>query len=199
MFHVVPHLRGALKAIDAGVDGLVVEGGEGGGFKQRATSPRWCCCRWSARKVDVPVIAAGGIVRRPVDGGRVRARRRRRADGHPHGVVRRVAGARELKRLVLDAPETDTVLLNRYGKPGFRVLATPFSEQLERDERVAFGSLENILDLYFEGNLDAAFAFGGQVGRTHRRDQARRADHPGDRRGVPGVDRRARGPVRVVT
>src|SRR5207302_7913368 len=34
VFHVVPHLRGALKAIAAGVDGLVDEGGAGGGFKQ---------------------------------------------------------------------------------------------------------------------------------------------------------------------
>ena len=33
VFHVVPTLRGALKAVDAGVDGLVVEGIEGGGFK----------------------------------------------------------------------------------------------------------------------------------------------------------------------
>ncbi|MAZ45692.1 MAG: nitronate monooxygenase, partial [Gammaproteobacteria bacterium] len=33
VFHVVPSLDAALKAIDAGVDGLVVEGGEGGGFK----------------------------------------------------------------------------------------------------------------------------------------------------------------------
>ena len=36
VFHVVPNLAGALKAVDAGVDGLIVEGGEGGGFK----SPR---------------------------------------------------------------------------------------------------------------------------------------------------------------
>src|SRR4030095_4189257 len=36
VFHLVPTLRAALKAVDAGVDGLVVEGGEGGGFK----SPR---------------------------------------------------------------------------------------------------------------------------------------------------------------
>src|SRR4026207_253001 len=36
VFHVVPNLHGALKAVDAGVDGLIVEGGEGGGFK----SPR---------------------------------------------------------------------------------------------------------------------------------------------------------------
>ena len=33
VFHVVPTLEMALKALDAGVDGLVVEGGEGGGFK----------------------------------------------------------------------------------------------------------------------------------------------------------------------
>ena len=33
VFHVVPSLDAALKAVDAGVDGLVVEGGEGGGFK----------------------------------------------------------------------------------------------------------------------------------------------------------------------
>ena len=31
VFHVVPTLDAALKAIDAGVDGLVVEGAEGGG------------------------------------------------------------------------------------------------------------------------------------------------------------------------
>src|SRR3954463_15020499 len=33
VFHVVPTLKGALKAVEAGVDGLIVEGGEGGGFK----------------------------------------------------------------------------------------------------------------------------------------------------------------------
>ena len=33
VFHVVPTLDMALKALDAGVDGLVVEGGDGGGFK----------------------------------------------------------------------------------------------------------------------------------------------------------------------
>jgi len=33
VYHVVPTLASALKAVDAGVDGLVVEGAEGGGFK----------------------------------------------------------------------------------------------------------------------------------------------------------------------
>ena len=32
VFHVVPTLKAALKAVEAGVDGLIVEGGEGGGF-----------------------------------------------------------------------------------------------------------------------------------------------------------------------
>ena len=49
VFHVVPNLHSALKAIAAGVDGIVAEGGEGGGFKTRATWRRWCSCRSSAR------------------------------------------------------------------------------------------------------------------------------------------------------
>ena len=38
VFHVVPTLDMALKAIDCGVDGVIVEGGEGGGFKIQAPS-----------------------------------------------------------------------------------------------------------------------------------------------------------------
>ena len=36
VFHVVPNLRAALKAIAAGVDGIVAEGGEGGGLQEHA-------------------------------------------------------------------------------------------------------------------------------------------------------------------
>ena len=44
------------------------------------------------------------------------------------------------------------------------MLATGRSEAHERvDQQVALGTLEGILSLYFEGDLDAAFAFGGQV------------------------------------
>ena len=42
VFHVVPDLRSAEKAVDAGVDGLIVEGGEGGGFKSKdPPCPAW--------------------------------------------------------------------------------------------------------------------------------------------------------------
>lgn len=163
VFHVVPHLRGALKAVDAGVDGLVVEGGEGGGFKNSRDVATMVLLPLVCSKVDVPVVAAGGIV----DGRTMAAAFVLGAEGVQMGT--RMLSSEEspvhanYKQLVLDAPETGTVFLNRYAKPGFRVLATPLSERLEREDEVSLGPLEAILDLYFAGNLEAAFAFGGQV------------------------------------
>jgi enoyl-[acyl-carrier protein] reductase II len=60
--HVVPTLKAALKAVDAGVDGLVVEGGEGGGFKSPTPVSTMVLLPLVRSKVDVPIIAAGGIV-----------------------------------------------------------------------------------------------------------------------------------------
>jgi len=62
VFHVVPNLHGALKAIDAGVDGLVVEGGEGGGFKNPRDVATMVLLPLVASKVRVPIVAAGGFV-----------------------------------------------------------------------------------------------------------------------------------------
>lgn len=163
VFHVVPHLRGALKAVAAGIDGIVAEGGEGAGFKNARDVATMVLLPLVCSKVDVPVIAAGGII----DGRSMAAAFALGAEGVQMGT--RMLSSEEspvhanYKQAVLDAPETGTVFLNRFAKPGFRVLATPLSEQLEREERVSIGTLDAIFDLYFEGNLDAAFAFGGQV------------------------------------
>lgn len=163
VFHVVPHLRGALKAVAAGVDGIVAEGGEGAGFKNARDVASMVLLPLVCSKVEVPVVAAGGIV----DGRSMAASFALGAEGVQMGT--RMLSSQEspvhanYKQAVLDAPETGTVFLNRFAKPGFRVLATPFSEQLERDERVTMGTLDAILDLYFGGNLESAFAFGGQV------------------------------------
>jgi enoyl-[acyl-carrier protein] reductase II len=163
VFHVVPHLRGALKAIAAGVDGLVVEGGEGGGFKQSRDVSTMVLLPLVCGAVDVPVVAAGGIV----DGRSMAAAFVLGAEGVQMGT--RMVSARESpvhdnwKDLVVRSSETDSVVLNRWGKPAFRVLATPYSEARERDERVTFPPLERVLEVYFEGNLDAGFAFGGQA------------------------------------
>src|SRR4051794_23345832 len=61
VFHVVPNLHSALKAIDAGVDGIVAEGGEGGGFKNQRDVASMVLLPLVCSQVDVPVIAAGGI------------------------------------------------------------------------------------------------------------------------------------------
>ncbi|SDF63779.1 enoyl-[acyl-carrier protein] reductase II [Pseudonocardia oroxyli] len=61
VFHVVPSLRGARKAIEAGVDGLVVEGSEGAGFKAPREVSSMVLLPLVASQVGVPVIAAGGI------------------------------------------------------------------------------------------------------------------------------------------
>ena len=68
------------------------------------------------------------------------------------------------KKLVVDTADTGTVFLNRFHKPGFRVLATPYSEEREKTlDQVPMAGLDNLLGLYFDGDLDASFAFGGQV------------------------------------
>src|SRR6516162_11162436 len=61
VFHVVPSLDAALKAVDAGVDGLVVEGGEGGGFKNPRDVATMVLLPLVRSRVTVPIIAAGGI------------------------------------------------------------------------------------------------------------------------------------------
>ncbi|HMC70375.1 MAG TPA: nitronate monooxygenase [Mycobacteriales bacterium] len=163
VFHVVPTLHAALKAVDAGVDGLVAEGGEGGGFKNPRDVSTMVLIPLVCSKVDVPVIAAGGIA----DGRSMAAALALGAEGVQMG-TRMVSAAESpvhenYKRLILDSAETDTVFLNRFARPGFRVLRTAYSEALEREEQVSLGELGRILDLYFNGNLDGAFAFGGQV------------------------------------
>ena len=164
VFHVVPNLRAALKAIAAGVDGIVAEGGEGGGFKSTRDVASMVLLPLVCERVDVPVIAAGGIV----DGRSMAAAFALGAEGVQMG-TRMVSAAESpvhdnYKQLVVESAETGTVFLNRFHKPSFRVLATRYSEEREQHtDQVPMASLEGMKSLYFEGDLDAAFAFGGQV------------------------------------
>jgi len=72
------------------------------------------------------------------------------------------------KQAVVDASETDTVLLNRFGHPGMRALRTSLTVELERRDQVQMPGLERLMDQYFGGRMDVAVPFGGQVmGRIH--------------------------------
>jgi len=163
VFHVVPSLRGALKAVDAGVDGLVVEGNEGGGFKAPTGASTMVLLPLIASRVDVPIIAAGGIC----DGRSMAAAFVLGAEGVQMG-TRMVSAAESpvhenWKQLICTSNEGDTLLLNRHSPPAFRVLRTHFSEAAEQDDRAVIPSLQAVHDLYFGGNLEASFAFSGQV------------------------------------
>ena len=164
VFHVVPNLHAALKAIDAGVDGIVAEGGEGGGFKNQRDVASMVLLPLVCSQVDVPVIAAGGIC----DGRSMAAAFALGAEGVQMG-TRMVSAAESpvhdnYKGLIVESAETGTVMLNRFHKPGFRVLATPYSEAREQaTDQIPMAPLDGLLSLYFDGDLDAAFAFGGQV------------------------------------
>ncbi len=164
VFHVVPTLQGARKALDAGVDGLVVEGGEGGGFKNPRDVATMVLLPLVASKTDVPIVAAGGIV----DGPSMAAAFALGAEGVQMG-TRMVSAAESpvhdnWKRAIVEAAETDTVFLNRHSRPGLRALRTELTSRLEREEAVDLGSaLGRAMDLYFGGDMEAAVPLSGQV------------------------------------
>ena len=97
VLHAVGTLRGAMKAVDAGVDGLIVDGIEGGGFKNRHGASTMVLLPLIAARVDLPLIASGRHLRRAVDGGGARAGSGRCADGYPHACLRGGAGPRQLQ------------------------------------------------------------------------------------------------------
>jgi enoyl-[acyl-carrier protein] reductase II len=164
VFHVVPTVRAATKAVEAGVDGLIVEGGEGGGFKAKRPVSTMVLLPAVTAEVDVPVVAAGGFL----DGRTMAAALALGAEGIQLGTV--MVSTRESpihenwKRAILEAAETDTVFLTGTGSTALRALATPWSEPLEElhdaHPMSRFGSMP---DVYFGGDLSAGIALGGQV------------------------------------
>ena len=164
VFHVIPTLRAALKAVDAGVDGLVVEGGEGGGFKNPRPVSSLVLLPLVRSRVDVPIIAAGGIC----DGVSMAAAFALGAEGVQMGT--RMVSALESpvhegwKRTIVEAPETGTVFLRQAKGPALRALRTERTERLERGEGNPMAELAaGVREVYFGGQLEAGVALSGQV------------------------------------
>lgn len=174
VFHVVPTLSAALKAVDAGVDGLIVEGGEGGGFKNPRDVSTMVLLPLVAERVDVPIVAAGGVC----DGVSMAGALALGAAGVQMG-TRMVSAAESpvhdnWKNAIVDAAETDTVFLNRFGRPGLRALRTERTSELERRDQVGMEEFARTQDVYFNGDLEAGIALTGQVaGRIDRIESVR--------------------------
>jgi NAD(P)H-dependent flavin oxidoreductase YrpB (nitropropane dioxygenase family) len=158
---------------ERGVDAIIAQGWEAGGHAGRflddppdeqmgllALLPQ------VVDAVDVPIIAAGGIV----DGPSMAAAFALGAEGVQMGT--RMVSALESpvhdnwKQAIVDAAETDTVFLNRHSKPGLRALRTERTSRLEREEAVSMAEFGTVRELYFGGDLEASIALSGQdVGR----------------------------------
>ena len=164
VFHVVPSLAAALKAVEAGVDGLVVEGGEGGGFKNPNEVSTMVLLPLIRSKVNVPIIAAGGFL----DGKTMAAAFAMGAEGIQMG-TRMVSSAESpvhenWKNGIVNAKETDTVFLNRFHSPALRALRTEKTTRLEKEiDTNAMTEFGNATDLYFGGDMESSIALTGQV------------------------------------
>jgi enoyl-[acyl-carrier protein] reductase II len=168
VYHVVPNLVSALKAVEAGVDGLVVEGGEGGGFKNPDDVSTLVLLQAVRERTQVPMIAAGGIC----DGRGMAAAFALGAEAIQMG-TRFVSSAespvhRNYKQAIVEADDTGTVMLNRKSTPCVRALKTERAKEIDREggfDRSLFGSVR---DVYFGGDMEASLALAGQtVGLIH--------------------------------
>jgi enoyl-[acyl-carrier protein] reductase II len=165
VFHVVTSLEEAQLAADAGVDGLVVEGFEAAARRGEAEIPLMVLLPLITSRIDLPVIAAGGIS----DGAAMAAAFALGAEGVSMG-TRMIASAEaavhdNYKQAVVSGTATDTIVLDRHLHRPMRVLRTPTTSRvLDSATGDSFKELvPTIFDLYSGGDMAASFACLGMV------------------------------------
>jgi enoyl-[acyl-carrier protein] reductase II len=162
VYHAVPTLDTALKCVDAGIDGLVVEGSEGGGFKNPEEVSTLVLLQAIREKVGVPLIAAGGIC----DGRGMAAAFALGAEGIQMGT--RFVSALEspvhanYKNAIVNAQATGTYMLNKKSTPCIRALKSNRTQEIYEAGVMAPDALKGILQVYFDGDMEAAPALAGQ-------------------------------------
>lgn len=163
VYHAVPTVEAAIRCVEAGIDGLVVEGGEGGGFKNPEEVSTLVLLQAIRAAVDVPLIAAGGIC----DGRGMAAAFALGAEAVQMG-TRFVSSAESpvhdnYKSAIVDAPTTGTYVLNRKASPCIRALKTERTHKIYDDGLMPPDTFKNILDLYFGGDMEASVGLAGQT------------------------------------
>ena len=162
VYHAVPSLDGAIKAINADVDGLVVEGTEGGGFKSPIEVGLIVLIQSIRQNSDIPIIAAGGIV----DGAGMAAAFAAGAEGIQMG-TRFVSSLESpvhinFKNKILDSSIDGTLMLNKTSKPIIRALKSKLTNRIDEKGMMDMKDFMRIQELYFDGNMEAAPALSGQ-------------------------------------
>ena len=163
VYHAVPTVDAALKCVDAGIDGLVVEGAEGGGFKNPEEVSTLVLLQAIRARTDVPLIAAGGIC----DGRGMAAAFALGAEAVQMGT--RFVSCTEspvhanYKNAIVDAKETGTWVLNTKSSPCIRALKSRRTQAIHDAGLMSFDDLKGIRGVYFEGDMEAAPALAGQT------------------------------------
>lgn len=162
VYHAVPTVKAAMKAVEAGVDGLIVEGAEGGGFKNPEEVSTLVLLQAIRQRTDVPMVAAGGIV----DGRGMAAAFAVGAEAIQMG-TRFVSCAESpvhgnFKQAIIDADETGTVVLNKKSTPCVRALKTTRTLAAHDAGLMPPESFKSILDLYFGGDMESSVGLAGQ-------------------------------------
>jgi len=168
--HVVSSSKFALKAQDAGCDAVVAEGFEAGGHNGREETTSFVLIPAVCEKVNIPVIAAGGIA----NGRQMLAAIILGANGVQIGsrfVASHEASSHiNFKNAILNTAEGDTILSLKKLTP-VRLLKNEFYQQVAAAEVMGAGKeeLEQLLGRgrakkgMFEGNLSEGELEIGQV------------------------------------
>ena len=168
--HVVPNLRFAKKAVDAGVDAIVVEGFEAGGHNGKDEMTTMSLIPLVKKEIKIPIIAAGGIA----SGQAILAAFSLGAEGVQIGSLfassEESSAHNNFKKAIVDADENDTMLTLKELAP-VRILKNPFYQKIF-DAYQKGASAEQLKKLLgrgrakkgiFEGDLDEGELEIGQV------------------------------------
>ena len=163
VYHAVPTVEAAIRCAEAGVDGLVVEGAEGGGFKNPEEVSTLVLLQAVRAAVDLPLVAAGGIC----DGRGMAAAFALGAEAVQMG-TRFVSSAESpvhdnYKNAIIEAPTTGTYVLNKKASPCIRALRTERTHKIHEEGLMPPETFANILDLYFSGDMEASVGLAGQT------------------------------------
>ena len=162
VYHAVPSVEAALKCADAGVDGLVVEGSEGGGFKNPEEVTTLVLLQAIREQIDLPLVAAGGIC----DGRGMAAAFALGAEAIQMG-TRFVSSAESpvhnnYKQAIIDAPTDGTYVLNKKSSPCLRALKTQRTAAIYDSGKLPADTFATLQDLYFGGDMEASIGLAGQ-------------------------------------
>jgi enoyl-[acyl-carrier protein] reductase II len=162
VYHAVPSLQAALKAADSGVDGLIVEGAESAGVRGPETAHSFVLLQAVRERVDLPIVAAGGIA----DGRGMAAAFALGAEGVAMG-TRFVACAESpvhpaYKAAIVAAPSDGTVVVPFPPGASSRVLKTELSQRLGAGERDPRARANVVAELYMNGDVENAMGPSGE-------------------------------------